>query len=91
MATFTLPKNLNGAELREELKAAAIEISDLSSAVSIDENGNLVLEIAAKDKTKAEAIVLAHNGTMVAPEPTIHQKLESVGLSIDELKVALGV
>jgi hypothetical protein len=91
MATFTLPKNLNGAELREELKAAGIEISDLSSAVSIDENGNLVLEIAAKDKAKAESIVLAHNGTMVAPEPTIQQKLESVGLSIDELKVALGV
>ncbi len=91
MTIFTAPENLNGAELRDELRSAGIEISDLSSAVSIDENENLVLEIAAKDKTKAQAIVIAHNGTTIAPEPTIQQKLESVGLSIDELKAALGV
>jgi hypothetical protein len=91
MPTFTKPENLNGAELRTELRNEGIEISDLSNAVKIDENGLLILDIKAKDETKANEIVAAHNGTTIAPEPTISQKLESVGLSIDELKAALGV
>jgi hypothetical protein len=91
MATFTKPTHLNGAELRTELRSQGIEISDDSNAVKINENGLLILDIKAKDETKANAIVAAHNGTTIAPEPTISQKLASVGLSIDELKAALGV
>lgn len=41
------------------------------------------------DKAEAEAALNAHDGTM--PEPTIVEKLASVGLSLDDLKVALGL
>jgi hypothetical protein len=89
MATFTTPNNLNGAELRDELRKAGVAISDLSSAVLTDENGALVLDIKETDTTKAAAVVAAHNGTIIAPELTIADKLASVGLSIEELKAAL--
>ena len=39
---------------------------------------------------QAQALLDAHNPTPPA-EPTIAQKLASVGLSVDELKAALGV
>ena len=39
----------------------------------------------------AEDVVAAHNGTTIAPEPTIDEKLASVGLSISSLKSALGI
>ena len=47
--------------------------------------------IVSGDCTKAEAQAAldAHDGT--TPEPTISEKLASVGLSIDDLKVALGL
>jgi hypothetical protein len=90
MATFTTPTNLNGTELRAELNAAGVKISDSYNAVIVS-GDDLILDIAAKDKDKAEAIVSAHNGTTVAPEPTIQEKLASVGLSINDLKTALGI
>jgi len=63
MISFDIPKKLNGAELRQELNAAGVAISDVLTAVRIYE-GALVLEIDAKDKSKAEAVVAAHNGTV---------------------------
>jgi hypothetical protein len=90
MATFTTPTNLNGTELRAELNAAGVKISDSYNAVIVS-GDDLILDIADKDKAKAEPIVAAHNGTTVAPEPTIQDKLASVGLSIDDLKAALGI
>jgi hypothetical protein len=63
MQTFTKPTNLNGAELRQELNAAGVNISDDKSAVVLD-GDVLFLDIAAKDKTKALAVVAAHNGTI---------------------------
>ena len=59
MATFTKPKNLNGTELREELRATGIEIGDLYSAVSISETGELILDIKESDIAKATPIVAA--------------------------------
>jgi hypothetical protein len=47
------------------------------------------LDIANKDQEQAEAVISAHNGTQIAPEPTIAEKLAIVGLSIEELKAAL--
>ena len=88
MIQFTKPQNLNGAELLAELNAAGLLITN---SPMIDGSGNFWLDIAESDKAKATPIVAAHNGTIVAPEPTIEDKLASVGLSIDELKVALGV
>lgn len=91
MIQFQKPVNLNGDELLDELLAVGIVLDKWKQAPSIDGNGDLWLEIAASNKTKAASVIAAHNGTIVAPQPTLAQKLEAVGLSIDELKVALGV
>lgn len=87
MINFNKPENLNGAELVAELKAGGVSIKDLPMV----ENENFWLDIAEADKAKATPIVAAHNGTIVAPEPTIGDKLASVGLSVTDLKEALGL
>ena len=87
MIQFTKPENLNGAELLAELKAGGVAINDFPMV----ENNNFWLNIAEADKAKATPIVAAHNGTIVAPEPTIADKLASVGLSVTDLKTALGL
>ncbi len=86
MIKFTKPTNLNGTELLTELNAAGIAITE---APFVDGNGDLFLNIAESNAKKAEAVITNHDGTIVAPEPTIADKLASVGLSIDELKAAL--
>ena len=91
MMQFTKPTNLNGTELRQELNAAGVHISDDFNSVSINGVGELLLDIKEVDKAKATPIVAAHNGTIVAPEPTIADKLASVGLSVTDLKEALGL
>ena len=90
MITFTKPANLNGKELVEQLNAAGIEINTQTSPFD-DGQGNLLLDIAAADEAKAKTIVAAHNGTIVSPEPTVADKLQSVGLSVADLKQALGL
>jgi hypothetical protein len=85
MKTFTKPKNLNGAELKEELAAEGILIE------KIYDNANGTISFKADNESKAAEIVAAHNGTTVAPEPTIAEKLASVGLNLDDLKAALGL
>ena len=88
MIKFTKPENLNGAELLTELNAGGVVIT---KPPSIDGNNNLWLDIAEANKAKATPIVAAHNGTTVAPEQTIDDKLASVGLSVPDLKTALGL
>lgn len=88
MITFTKPENLNGKELLDELLAVGVIVQGLPTD---DGAGNLILNIASKDEAKAAAVVAAHNGTTVAPEPTIEDKLASVGLSLPDLKSALGL
>ena len=83
MKTFNRPQNLNGAELKFELAKVGIivqEIFDFSDGTIGFETDN---------ESAAAAVVAAHNGTTVAPEPTIADKLASVGLSLDELKAAI--
>ena len=91
MMQFTKPTNLNGEELRLELNNAGVAISNDIEAVSLDDENNLWLDIAEADKAKATPIIAAHNGTIVAPEKTIEDKLASVGLSVFDLKAALGL
>jgi hypothetical protein len=88
MIQFTKPQNLNGAELLAELNAAGLLITN---SPMIDGAGDFWLDIAEADKAKATPIVAAHNGTIVAPEQTIEDKLASVGLSLPDLKAALGL
>ena len=91
MLRFDRPENLNGAELRDELRAAQIIVSDDINFLRDDGQGNLFIGISATYKDKAAEIVAAHNGTTVAPEPTIEDKLRSVGLNLTDLKTALGI
>jgi len=88
---FTKPTNLNGSELLAELAAVGIILDDKTQLPVIDGNGDFWLDVKPADKAKAEAVVAAHNGTTVAPQPTIEDKLSSVGLSLFDLKAALGL
>jgi hypothetical protein len=91
MHTLNKPTNLNGSELRDELRAGGVAISDAATAVSIDGNGDLWLDIKATDETKAEAIVAAHNGTTVAPDNATAKAalLARLGITADEAKLLL--
>jgi hypothetical protein len=88
MIKFDKPVNLNGTELVNELNDAGITINDLPY---VDGNSDLWLNISESDKAQAESIVAAHNSTTVAPEPSIQDKLANAGITLDELKVALGL
>jgi hypothetical protein len=85
MIQFNLPNKLNGAQLLDELKAAGVSITQYPS----QENGLLYLEIDAKDESKAKTVVDSHIG--IDKEPTLNDKLSSVGLSVADLKAALGL
>lgn len=91
MISFDTPTNLNGAELLDELAAVGIVLDKVKQPPQLRADGRLYLDILETDKDKAEAIVTAHNGATVAPEPTIEDKLASVGLSLPDLKAALGL
>jgi hypothetical protein len=88
MIQFNKPTNLNGTELLAELNAAGVTITHPPFD---NAQGNLWLDIAEADKAKATSIVAAHNGTLIAPEPTVADKLAASGLTLDELKAALGL
>ena len=88
MIQFNKPTNLNGSELLAELNSGGVKITQ---SPEIDGNGDFWLNVATKDKAKAEDIVAAHNGNTVAPEKTVEQKLASVGLNLGDLKAALGL
>jgi hypothetical protein len=88
MKKFIKPTNLNGAELLSELNGAGIAITEKAI---VDGNGDLLLDIADKDEAAAKEIIAAHNGTIVAPEQTVEEKLASVGLNLGDLKTALGL
>lgn len=91
MIKFNKPKNLNGKELLNELASVGILLDINTQAPFIDGNGDLWLDIAELDKSAAENIVYSHNGTTVACEPTVEEKLASMGLSLTDLKSALGL
>lgn len=89
MIKFDKPANLNGSQLLDELTAVGIVLDKLEQAPLIDGNGDFWLDVKSADQAKTAAVVAAHNGTTVAPEPTIANKLASVRLSLDELKAAI--
>ena len=85
MAIFPRPINLNGAELKVEFSAAGVSITQLNDLL------DGTIQVETNNEIEAAKIIAAHNGTTVPPEPTIEEKLASVGLSIDDLKAALGL
>jgi hypothetical protein len=82
---FTKPANLNGAELKQELFAVGIIVK------TIIDNNDETISFDTNDEVEAALVVAAHNGTTVAPEPTIEEKLAIVGLTLPDLKTALGL
>ena len=81
----TTSKEINLKQLDEELGKQGL-IADFN-----DPNNKLILPTETSTVTEAqlEAAIAAHIA-IPYPEPTIADKLASVGLSIEELKAALG-
>ena len=82
---FTKPEALNGKQLKSELEAQGIIVE------VIEDNGvgEISFDVEKAKEGLAASIVAAHVG--IDKEPTIAEKLESVGLSLDDLKAALGL
>lgn len=91
MIKFDKPENLNGSELLDELAEVGIILDKVKQPPFVDGNEDFWLDVKPADEAKAKPVVAAHNGTIVAPEPTIADKLASVGLNLDDLKEALGL
>jgi hypothetical protein len=88
MIKFNKPTNLNGDELLAELTSEGV---DIVNPPMIDGNGDFWLDIKETDEAKCKPIVAAHDGTTIAKTLTIEEKLATVGLSVDDLKAALGL
>ena len=91
MIKFEKPINLNGDELLDEFAQVGIILDKMKQMPFIDGNGDFWLDINPADESAAAAVVAAHNGTTVAPEPNVADKLASVGLNVDDLKAVLGL
>jgi hypothetical protein len=76
---FNLPVNFNGEQFTNESQAKDVYVRE----------NTLFVE---SEKTRAELeLLLKNHKPKPVTEPTVAQKLTSVGLSIDDLKVALGL
>ena len=89
MISFDKPNNFEGVQFCEELEAVGVSINKNTSPM-IDGNGDFWLDIDPADTKKAQDVLNKHI-PKPRPEPTIADKLASVGLSIDDLKAALGL
>jgi hypothetical protein len=83
MKTFTKPSNLNGEELMAELAAVGIIVEE------IRDNGEGLISFITDDEELAASIVAKHNGNQIPPEPTVEDKLASVGLNLEDLRAAI--
>jgi hypothetical protein len=90
MIRFNKPANLNGAEPKQELNAAGIVFIDEVDGLHL-KGDDLLINISENDAELALPIVNSHNGTVIAPEPTVADKLAAAGLTVEELKSALGL
>lgn len=77
--TFPIPAKLNGNQLQSELGAESVYLADQDLVIKSD-----------KTQAEIESIIKAHQ-PVEPKEQTIADKLASVGVSIDDLKVALGL
>lgn len=85
MEIFDRPKNLNGSELKEELAKVGVIVDTILDF----SDGTIGFE--CDYRVEAEKVVKAHNGNTIPKEADIQEKLSSVGLNLDDLKVALGL
>ena len=80
-------KKINLTQLDKELNGKGL-IAELDDDKKIIEIG--LADGNDASEAELEAAIATHKAATIA-EPTIAEKLASVGLSIDELKAALGV
>jgi hypothetical protein len=79
-------KKINGDLLVQELATAGI----VTEVVVYDGNKIQLNGVEENQRLLCESIISAHNPP--APqEPTLEEKLASVGLNLDDLKAALGL
>ena len=90
MIKFDKPKELNGEQLRQELKESGVVLPDNVFDFVDDGVGGLLLDISNKDESMANSVIKTHK-SKPTPKPTIEQKLASVGLNLDDLRIALGL
>ena len=84
MATFTKPQSLNGKQLKDELKAAGVNVEMI-----IDNADNTIsLDVASNKETQVAEIIKNHVG--VDYVATAADKLAALGLTADDLK-AIGL
>jgi hypothetical protein len=88
MTKFDLPNNFNGEQLVNEIEAKGITI-DRSVLPLVDGNGEFWLPVAESDYDAVLDVIKKHKPVFY--EPTITDKLAAAGISLDELKVALGI
>ena len=91
MIKFDKPESLNGNQLVDELKQVGIIVNERTSPL-IDGNGDFWLDIADKDKTKAEKIIAAHIGIDQSEAKAAEKQalLDRLGITADEAKLLLG-
>ena len=93
MITFNKPENLNGAQLRNELNAGGVKISNDRNAVCVNGEGKLELDIKINDQVKAAEIVAEHIGVDIdtdAIKASAQAKLAALGLTPDEVAAIVG-
>jgi hypothetical protein len=90
MIKFDKPTNLNGAELLDQLAAVGVIVNAETSPL-IDANGDFWLDILESDKKKAEPVVAAHNGTLIAPNLSVQRRaiLDRLGITAEEAALLL--
>lgn len=89
MFQFEMPESFEGVQFLAELDAAGIVINSDTSPL-LDADGNLWLGINESDVAAAQEVLDSHIPLPPAA-PTIEERLESAGLSIDELREVLGL
>ena len=93
MITFNKPENLNGAQLRDELNAGGVKISNDRNAVCVNGEGKLELDIKINDQVKAAEIVAEHIGVDIdttAAKASAQAKLAALGLTEEEVASIIG-
>ena len=92
MAIFSKPDNLNGAQLRKELKAVGVTFTDEFETILLNENNELIIEIAKTDEQNAKQVIEKHKGIdidLIKAKESAQAKLAALGLTADEI-AALG-
>jgi hypothetical protein len=88
MSKHKTPVQLNGTQLRDELRAAGVEISDQPGSIIVI-NDELILDINDKDKGKADAVVSSHVGIdeVLTAKDALLQRL---GITAEEAALLIG-